>query len=363
MTTVLACVLIQQWCREFMQYAYLRAAPHKRGRVRTYLFRGLRGFHIKGLVHVIHVIMQVSVFIFFCGVSDLFQDVYPRLGTTSWYCTIASAVMYMALSISPLVMSNSPYKTALTLPLLFGGGLLRFLVRAVWWYLRRGSKEPFPSREDLFFSKKRFLVEKANAKAEMLDPYAMKQLFIHHNLRDTDMDRFLEGLPGYIHSHFTVAKALSKALTAHHILFRIREHLLTCVTVTELSDEVRIIRASACTKSLGAILRHPTMTSADIPDEVSLQKCVLGIINDLNTLCEDPDEIVTLRALCQGSRRPRFLDRVPRAGQQGITESIPRPLSPLVRVLLVRQYVADTAARPCGSARRRSRRNVEDCSA
>ncbi|KAH9166998.1 hypothetical protein EDB89DRAFT_1839747, partial [Lactarius sanguifluus] len=68
MTTVLACVLIQQWCREFMQYAYLRAAPHKRGRVRTYLFRGLRGFHIRGLVHVIHVIMQFSVFIFFCGV-------------------------------------------------------------------------------------------------------------------------------------------------------------------------------------------------------------------------------------------------------------------------------------------------------
>ncbi|KAH9041009.1 hypothetical protein EDB85DRAFT_1817328, partial [Lactarius pseudohatsudake] len=68
MTTVLACVLIQQWCREFMQYAYLRAAPHKRGRVRTYLFRGLRGFHIRGLIYVIHVIMQVSVFIFFCGV-------------------------------------------------------------------------------------------------------------------------------------------------------------------------------------------------------------------------------------------------------------------------------------------------------
>ncbi|KAH9055727.1 hypothetical protein EDB87DRAFT_1526835, partial [Lactarius vividus] len=68
MTTVLACVLIQQWCREFLQYAYLRAAPHKRGRVRTYLFRGLRGFHIRGLIYVVHVIMQVSVFIFFCGV-------------------------------------------------------------------------------------------------------------------------------------------------------------------------------------------------------------------------------------------------------------------------------------------------------
>ncbi|KAH8995142.1 hypothetical protein EDB86DRAFT_2924391 [Lactarius hatsudake] len=58
------------------------------------------------------------------------------------------------------------------------------------------------------------------------------------------------------------------------------------------------MRASACAKSLGAILQHPTMISAHIPDEVSLQKCVLDIINNLNKLCEDSDEIVNLRAFC-----------------------------------------------------------------
>ncbi|KAF8264436.1 hypothetical protein EI94DRAFT_1559684, partial [Lactarius quietus] len=70
MMSVLACGLIQQWCHEFMKYAYPRAAPHKRGRVRTYLFQGLNRFYIRRFMYGVHALLHISVFLFFFGLSE-----------------------------------------------------------------------------------------------------------------------------------------------------------------------------------------------------------------------------------------------------------------------------------------------------
>jgi hypothetical protein len=117
MLSVLACALIQQWCREFMKFAYPRAAPHKRGRVRTYLFQGLNQFYMRRFMYGVHVLLHISVFLFFCGISDYLYYLYPRVGMISWYCVITSTSAYAALSIFPLIIGNCPYQTALTPPL------------------------------------------------------------------------------------------------------------------------------------------------------------------------------------------------------------------------------------------------------
>ena len=302
MFSVLACALIQQWCREFLKYAYARAAPHKRGRIRTYLLQGLNQFQMKRFMYGVHGLLHISVFLFFCGVSDYLHVVYPRVGMISWYCIIALTVAYSALSALPLFLSNCPYQTALTPPLRFGTALLLFPCRIVWQCLRHscGKKGSWPRREDLYFQKSHFLLEEANARAAHLDAYALKWLFIDDDFSDTDMDIFLAGLPGYINSYFTVAKDLPKVLTAPYILQRIREHLLTCVTGTELSEEARIKRVSACVDSLRAILHLRTsIEDTDIPNgEKSLQANTQSIVDGLNILCEDLDKTVDLRAFC-----------------------------------------------------------------
>ncbi|KAI9458338.1 hypothetical protein BJY52DRAFT_1094418, partial [Lactarius psammicola] len=109
--SALACTLIQQWCREFTKHASPRAAPHKRGRVRTYLFQGLEVFYMRRFMYGVHVLLHTSVFLFFCGVSDYLHDVYPRVGMISWYCVTTLAVVYAALSIAPLIIGNCPYQT------------------------------------------------------------------------------------------------------------------------------------------------------------------------------------------------------------------------------------------------------------
>ncbi|KAH9074985.1 hypothetical protein EDB83DRAFT_1887117 [Lactarius deliciosus] len=86
MMSALACTFIQLWCREYTKYASPRAAPHKRGRVRTYLFQGLERFELRRLMYGVHVLLHTSVFLFFCGVSDYLHDAYPRVGMISWCC-------------------------------------------------------------------------------------------------------------------------------------------------------------------------------------------------------------------------------------------------------------------------------------
>src|SRR6266404_7498458 len=83
---------------------------------------------------------------------------------------------------------------------------------------------------------------KQRTRGRHIDPYALKWLFTDNDFVDTDMDQFLEGLPGYVHSYFTVEEDLPKVLTAPYFLRRIREHLMSCATATELSEQARIKR-------------------------------------------------------------------------------------------------------------------------
>ncbi|KAF8264433.1 hypothetical protein EI94DRAFT_1593139, partial [Lactarius quietus] len=111
MAIVLACGLIHQWCDEFMKNAYPRTAPHKRGRVRTYLFQGLNEFYVRNIMYGVRVVLVVAVILFFCGVSDYLYTIHPTIGWFSWSCVIAAGVVYAILTIFPLIFGNCPYRT------------------------------------------------------------------------------------------------------------------------------------------------------------------------------------------------------------------------------------------------------------
>ena len=121
----------------------------------------------------VHVILHISVFLFFCGLSDYLHDTYPSVGMVSWYCVLTLMVVYATLSVFPLFIGNCPYQTAITPSLLFGSTLLLSLCRTAWQRLCHG-QGTLPRNEVRHFNKSRYLVEKANAEASHLDPYALK---------------------------------------------------------------------------------------------------------------------------------------------------------------------------------------------
>ncbi|KAI0275765.1 hypothetical protein BGY98DRAFT_920213, partial [Russula aff. rugulosa BPL654] len=99
MMSAVGCALVQQWCDEYKKFAYPKGAPHTRGRVRTYLLRGLKDFHMMRFMYAIHALLHTSVFLFFWALGDFFYSVNHHLGTTSRYALIGPAMIYILLSI------------------------------------------------------------------------------------------------------------------------------------------------------------------------------------------------------------------------------------------------------------------------
>ena len=178
--------------------------------------------------------------------------------------------------------------------------------RTAWRKLCRDSQGALPRKKERHFDKTRarYLLERSNANvSHNLDTYALSRLFTDDDFSDTDMDTFLEGLPRYLHSHLqspiTITKELSEALTEPYILQRIKEHLLTCVTTTGLSEQARIKRVSTCVESLQVILHLRTSAEhLENPDDESLRAYLQSIVDSLNSLCDKRTEIVDLRTFC-----------------------------------------------------------------
>ncbi|KAI9448448.1 hypothetical protein H4582DRAFT_91125 [Lactarius indigo] len=307
MTSVLASVLIQQWIREFIKYAYPHATPHKRGRVRTYLIQGLDQFQLKRFMYGVHVLLHVSVFLFFWALGDFLQIFDEAVGGVARGCFWGLAVVYAALSVSPFIFGNSPYHTALTPPLrscaMACVTALLFLYHTIWRPLWRLSPQSLTRREyfnGLSFDRTRFLLKEADEVAPKLDAYAMEWLFTGNvALDDTDMDHFLGGLQGYIHSPLTGSDHIPKVLTAGHILKRINAHLMACAASLEHPEEVCTNRVLACVNSLSTIFKYSTgKTTSGFAAEGVPEKYIQEIIYGLNELCGGTDPVVALRASC-----------------------------------------------------------------
>ncbi|KAI0290612.1 hypothetical protein BC826DRAFT_534677 [Russula brevipes] len=254
--SAVGCSLIQQWCHEYLKYAYPRAAPYESGRVRTYLFQGLDQFQLRRFMYGTHVLLHISVFLFFVALSDFFCTVHPLFGNVTRYCLVAASVIYMALSISPLISGNSPYSTPLTPPLRACGVLLIYAFRIISRHLRRDYGQPFTLARQYFkgirFDRAQFLIFKSEVLAAKLEPYAMEWLFTEDDFSDNDMDRYLEGLPGYLSSHHTKGDQLDTYLMDDYILKRIKDHFVTCATSPELSEEASILAYSVASGPFGS---------------------------------------------------------------------------------------------------------------
>jgi hypothetical protein len=104
-------------------------------------------------------------------------------------------------------------------------------------------------------------------RASELDRSAMHWLL--QDLDEDDMDTFLSGLPGYLHSPLTDKKHVIEGLMEDGVPGRIGEHIMTCVTSVGLSQEESMSRASACINSLRLISEISPNTSVRRPGSES----------------------------------------------------------------------------------------------
>ena len=334
-TSALVSTLIQQWAREYLQYSQPSAAPHKRARVRTYLHDGLIRFQMRRLTYGVPVLLHLSVFLFFYALSEWLYSINVPVGATTRYCQVALLTVYMALSVLPLVMRNSPYQTALTTPLracvsliqVSYIGLRQLLQHSRVYESRKGSG----LYKSVHVDRARALMKEIKRRAPELDRSAMHWLL--QELDEDDMDTFLSGLPGYIHSPLTDKKLAIEGLLEDGVPERIREHITTCLRSVELSQEESMSRAWVCISSLRLI--SETASSAAVSRPGLENDDLRAIMEYLEPLCFNSS--TALRASCiRGLVIREFL--IPIAdldAEEILTKKFPDYLKPLYRVIRV----------------------------
>ena len=307
--SAVSCAFVQQWCNEYLKLAYplVGAAPHRRGHVRTYLFQGFSQFRVWKFMHGANALLHMSVFLFFWAISDFFYTVNHFFGVVARYTLMATLIIYILLSISPLIFSNSPYNTPMTPPLRAGFIILLIIIRFPRWFPKWYRGMPFDLTGLSYymgthFDGVRLHMNNAEAQAEKLEPFALRWLFTENDFSNDDMDKVLEILPGYMFSSHTKVDKLDQYLNVYPILHHIKEYLMTCATSVELSDEARIARVSSCVKALLHIFQYSRESKQKSPDGqyvlILRQTYNQELMDHLNTLCGMENQTIGVYASC-----------------------------------------------------------------
>ncbi|KAI0043023.1 hypothetical protein FA95DRAFT_1499228, partial [Auriscalpium vulgare] len=115
LSCALAATLVQQWARHYLQMTQQRGpSPRQRARIRTYLFHGVQQSHIEDIVEFIPMPLHASVFLFFAGLVDFMVPINSSVGYTILAFVTVDAILYGLLTILPIAVRSSPYRTPLS---------------------------------------------------------------------------------------------------------------------------------------------------------------------------------------------------------------------------------------------------------
>ncbi|KAJ7657691.1 hypothetical protein DFH06DRAFT_930067, partial [Mycena polygramma] len=113
----LACALIatlvQQWAREFIHKADMRSAPVIRAHIFSYLYYGMKRFHMHTVVEVIPLLLHTSL-VLFCGLVAFLIPVNIGMAAIASVILFAVAAVYSAFTFLPLRYLDCPYRTPLS---------------------------------------------------------------------------------------------------------------------------------------------------------------------------------------------------------------------------------------------------------
>ncbi|CAK5266753.1 unnamed protein product [Mycena citricolor] len=110
----LLATLVEQWARNFVQKVDMRPSPPIRARVYSFLYFGMKRFRMHDIVEVVPFLLHLSLFLFLAGLVLFLVTV----NTAVMYLCVGILglilVVYMTVTVLPLLCSDCPYQTPLT---------------------------------------------------------------------------------------------------------------------------------------------------------------------------------------------------------------------------------------------------------
>ena len=289
LTSALSATLLQQWARRYLELTQHRGAPHKRARIRAYVFDGVKGTNMYRAVEAMPLLLHISVFLFLAGLIDF---LFPINDTVAFYIlgyVSAFISVYAILTILPNLVLNCPYRTplsgfawrvsqvsALAILLIIRRleGSLHETLSSLWQRTNRGLsglRGPQPARwrenlESQIRTRRNRLIDGMRRSVMLCAtgaPWKVDAKALHWTLTvldgDNEIEDFVARMPGYFESS-AVPDATSAILSlmdapsdrSDPILgSRIHDLLKTCeYGVSPLLDDARRNRLRVCLKSL-----------------------------------------------------------------------------------------------------------------
>ncbi|KAF8145317.1 hypothetical protein K438DRAFT_1690496, partial [Mycena galopus ATCC 62051] len=117
LTCALLATLVEQWAREFLHKTEMRPSPIRRARIFSFLYFGLKGFRMHTIVDVIPFLLHASLLLFFAGLVAFLVPVNPIMMYLMCIVLFAFTLLYIVLTILPVVYLHCPYRTPLSVPL------------------------------------------------------------------------------------------------------------------------------------------------------------------------------------------------------------------------------------------------------
>jgi hypothetical protein len=324
---------MQQWARRYKELAQHHGAPHRRGRIRAYIFDGIHKFGMARAVATIPLLLHISVFLFFAG---LVEFLFPTDATVSYSTlglVVAFALAYAILTVSPNLYLNCPYvtplsgvtwrlsqlfvivglKAALGIESLFHNPIFKLWSRvnrhvaelSIESWMKALNDKVEVHRHRLSGGLRKSIERNANEALPVVVPSALEWTLTALD-EDKEIENFAAGVPGLFDSHTipdeTILTLMAiKPLTDAIFGFRLYDLLKTCLLGTSpLNDEDRKSRLRVCLKCLWYFGRayHKLEAPVLLPSYFPLTVGSPEIIQRIQT---EPDALSRVMGHCFGA--------------------------------------------------------------
>ena len=119
---------VQKWARRYISITQpSRYSPHKRARLRAFFSDAVNKWHVPWTIEALPILLHVSYFLFLIGILVyLFATDRTAFGYVIWWAVL-SVVGYLAITLLPIFMPNSPYYAPLSSPIWYLCGTIRYV--------------------------------------------------------------------------------------------------------------------------------------------------------------------------------------------------------------------------------------------
>ncbi|KAI0266248.1 hypothetical protein BC834DRAFT_969730 [Gloeopeniophorella convolvens] len=263
LTCALLATLLQQWARRYLRVTKSRRSLHKRAYIRALFAEGVEKLRLPSVVEALPGMLHVSVFLFFAGLVVFLFGVNKTVFAIVIVCVGTSVVLYMCISIIPLVRHDSSYYTPLSNFFWFCG------VKSQKWALSigAGAKDVWKTFRGTRAQSRRYhrgarsmqqhagsIVREAERLAENKShatlSRALQWTFTSLD-EDNDIEYFLAGIPGlYSSKEVKRPSEVLSLLTNVTIALPILDFMDRSLTSDSIPDSVKHRRSAICIKVL-----------------------------------------------------------------------------------------------------------------